>query len=606
MKRACLSEALRNPAYMVNRLPVFVYACCVALSVFVHGCSAPEQGERTVKPNVVIILTDDQGYGDLSVHGNPILKTPNMDNLHQQSIRLTDFHVAPVCAPTRSQLLTGLDAMRNGCISPHGQRFLLHRGIDTMGDVFSANGYRTALYGKWHMGSNFVYFRPHERGFDDAVHVLRGGHWSHCNPWNSDCFDDLYYHNGKLEQYEGYANDVWFRLGTEFVKDCKEGDEPFLLYLAVTSPHGPFFVPAKYREPYLDTGLSKEVINFFGMIAAIDARLGEFMTMLDREGLRDNTILMFMTDNGTTLGENVFNAGMRGKKASYYEGGHRVPCFIRWPNGNLGNPRDIDALIHDQDILPTLVDLCGLKPPKEVQYDGISIRNLLYGKEIPGLRERMLVTQWHEEEDRYTVMWNKWRLVQGQELYDLSTDPGQQQNLFEQQPDVAARMVEHHDKWWQGVQPHMHLERFVIGADDNEMLLTAYDWWYGRRVFNWPHLRAGDRSNGRYEVRVERAGRYSFEIRRWPRAADALIRGSVPAYTPVDSFLGEWPEGKAYDIRQIKIRFGEQEQTRPVGPEDKSVLFTLDLSEGEADLQTWFTDSAGASFGAFYIYINRI
>ena len=172
---------------------------------------ACENAEKEVKPNVIILMTDDQGYGDFSWSGNPVLKTPNLDKLHDESIRFTDFHVAPASAPTRSQLLTGFDAMHNGAYSPHGQHLLLNRDYITMGDVFLQNGYNTALYGKWHLGGNFPGYRPHERGFQDAVYFLRGGHWSHPNYWNSDMMDDYYSHNGKLEKYEGYANDIWFR-----------------------------------------------------------------------------------------------------------------------------------------------------------------------------------------------------------------------------------------------------------------------------------------------------------------------------------------------------------------------------------------------------------
>ena len=198
----------------------------ITLSILLLLISCQNQQRQ---PNVILLMTDDQGYGDLSVHGHPYLKTPNMDRLHSESIRFTNFHVAPVCTPTRSQLMTGMDALRTNAFSPHGQFHLLNQDYKTMAEVFLENGYRTALYGKWHLGGNSIGYRPHERGFEDAVHFLRGGHWSHPNYWNSDCMDDHYYHNGKLEEYQGFANDLWFDLGMEFISECDAEGKPFFL-----------------------------------------------------------------------------------------------------------------------------------------------------------------------------------------------------------------------------------------------------------------------------------------------------------------------------------------------------------------------------------------
>ena len=339
----------------------FQLAAIAGLCVLNHEAILAE------RPNVVLIMTDDQGYGDFSYHGNPILKTPNMDRLAAESIRLTDFHVAPSCTPTRGQLLTGMDALRNGANSAHGQFFLLKRGLQTMAELFRANGYSTALYGKWHLGGNFVDFRPHERGFEDAVHFLRGGVQSHPNPWNSDLFDDNYYHNGRLEFFPGYATDLWFDLGSRFVWEKLDQRKPFFLYLPLNAPHAPLLVPDTYRQPYLD--LDKATATFFGMIAGVDDRIGRLMKFLEEQDAKQNTIVIFLTDNGTANGERVWNAGMRGKKASLYEGGHRVPCWIRWPGGQLRAPSDVSDLTHVQDLLPTTNRALPVKerPPSDIR-----------------------------------------------------------------------------------------------------------------------------------------------------------------------------------------------------------------------------------------------
>lgn len=566
-------------------------------------------GERTAKrPNVVLIMTDDQGYGDFSCHGNPVLKTPNMDRLASQSVRLQDFHVAPVCTPTRGQLLTGLDAIRNGATSPTGQRHLLKRNLSTMGDVFAQNGYRTALYGKWHLGGNSHGHMPHERGFQDALYYLRGGVQSHPNTWNSDLFDDVLYHNGKQKEVPGYATDVWFDHGTRFAKQCHKNNEPFFLYLPLNAPHGPLFAPDKFREPYRH--LDKPTATFFAMIATVDYRLGEFVKMLEAEGMRDNTILVFLTDNGTANGEKIYNAGMRGKKGSLYEGGHRVPCWISWPKGRLRYASDVNTLTQCQDLLPTLIDLCRLKKKPAYQMDGSSLAPLLRGKPQPNLNDRILVYQHNENMGNGLVLQGKWRLVKN-ELYNIADDPSQTTNVAQKHPDVVKRLKAHYEKWWISVESHLDLEPFRLGVTNDEDMLTAYDWWYGRRVYNWPHLRRGDRSNGRYLVRIERGGNYRISLRRWPRESGLGICDAVERYVPTDSYMAfdkkhaPFPPGKGFDVMEAKIRFGNQEKRIPVTPDSQEVVLNFYVPQGETTLQTWFIDKEGKEFGANYVYILR-
>lgn len=597
----------------------------ISLTHFKQEKAVAQEINTEGTPNVVLIMTDDQGYGDFSRHGNTVIKTPYMDRLAEESIRFTDFHVASVCTPTRGQLLTGLDALRNGAISPHGQRHVLKRGLPTIGDIFLSNGYKTALYGKWHLGGNFLDFMPHERGFGDAVWFLRGGVQSSPNYWNSDLmYDILYYNNGEQnveqKQFPGYATDVWFDLGTRFIRESKKNGKPFFLYLPLNAPHAPLLVPDHYREPYKH--LNKETATFFGMIASVDYRLGEFISMLEQEGLRDNTILIFLTDNGTAnRPDNVeeshqpeyYNAGMRGRKGSRYEGGHRVPLFISWPGGDLREPTDVDELTHVQDILPTLIDLAGLQWSSDIQLDGISLAPLLRGESQPELANRILVAQKNQDsvegpfKGPATVMWRKWRLVEGNELYNVKQDPGQEVNVIGRYPEIAEQLQDHYDRWWEGIEPHLDLEPYRI-AVDHQTMLTAYDWWYGQRVYNWWHLRRGDKSTGRYEVVVDESGEYRVSLRRWPRESGAGIRDSVPRYIPFDTFraFDTYPPGKALNISRACVRFGDQERTLPVSSEDQEVTFTFQLPEGETDLQTWFITEEGEKFGAYYVYIEGL
>jgi arylsulfatase len=557
-------------------------------------------------PNVIIILSDDQGYGDFSCHGNPVLKTPNLDKLHSQSIRLTDFHVAPMCTPTRGQLLTGQDALRNGAASVSAGRSFMRRGIPTMADVFAACGYKTALFGKWHLGDSYPHL-PHYRGFQESVYHLGWGITAMADTWENDCFDGRFFHNGVLKRYKGYCTDVWFDLAMRWLKERQTKGEPFFLYLPTNAPHGPHWVPDRYKQPYQGKGPAA----FFGMIANLDENVGRLEQFLADTGLRDNTLVIYLNDNGGTAGVRVFNAGLRAGKTTYYEGGHRAACFLRWPNGKLGPPRDIDQLTQVQDLLPTLIDLCQLEKPASARFDGHSLAGLLRGMQAE-LPDRILVVQYGEqpggqklEKWRCAVLWNKWRLVHGQELYDLRIDPGQRKNVAREQPDIVTKLRDHYEKWWQEIAPRLDdFEPISIGAEQqNPVTLSAADW---AKIYcdNMQNLRSGKDSNGPWHVLVEQDGLYEIRLRRWPKEADAAIAVGVPEFQAVD---GRLPAGKALPIAKARLRIADLDETRPVGPSDKEVLFTLRLKAGhKLPMESWFYDASGNELcGAYFAYVER-
>jgi arylsulfatase A-like enzyme len=560
------------------------------------------------KPNVILFLTDDNGYGDHSCLGNPVLKTPNMDRLHSQSVRLTDFHVAPMCTPTRGQLMTGMDCLHNGASSVSAGRSMIHRGIPTAAEIFRAAGYRTAMYGKWHLGDSYPNL-PHQRGFQDAVYLLGWGITSMADLWCNDYFDGRFRHNGVLKQYPGYCTDVFFDLTKDYIRECKKKDEPFFIYLPCNAAHAPHWVPAKYKKPY--AGQPAQVAAFFGMIANLDENLGKLDEFLKQEGLFDDTILIYSNDNGGTAGVNVFNAGMRGRKTMYYEGGHRAVCFVRWPNGGFRKPSDIDVLTNNQDILATLIDLCGIPTPKSAKFDGVSLANLLRGKSET-LDDRILVVKYGEQPNGRpllkwdsAVMWNKWRLVDGKELFDLRTDPGQKADVADKHPDVVKKLRDHFEKWWAGIEPTIDtFEPVSVGADQqNPVTLSAADW---NKVYcdNMQNLRAGKEANGPWSILVEKDGTYEIELRRWPREADAAIAWPVPAFKAVD---GSLPAGKALPIAKARLKVADLDEMKQVSPSDKGVTFSVTLKAGQRlPLQTWFYDAAGKPLcGAYFTYVLR-
>ncbi len=442
------------------------------------------------RPNVIIVLTDDQGYGDLSCHGNPILKTPNLDKLHNESIRFTDFHVCPMCTPTRAEIMTGRDCLTTGAYVVCSGHNLLRDDIPTMADFFAAGmfsdaGYRTGQFGKWHLGGNYP-FRPQDRGFQESIYFRGWGVTSSQSRWNNDGYNDWYIHNGKLQHYQGYCTDIWFNEAMRWMKSCAARKEPFFVYLPTNAPHAPCWVPKKYSELY--EGKVPEnpdprairVADFFGMIVNINDNMGRLDAMLKECGLYDNTIVIFMTDNGGTVGVRIWNAGMRGQKTQLYDGGHRVPCFVRWPAGKLRPPGDVAELTECQDLLPTLIDVCGLPASKAACFDGVSLAGLLHGKPQPELADRKLVVQYGIGKGpgpgkwNCAVMWGKWRLLYGKELYNIATDPGQTTEVAAQHPDIVKSLRDHYEAWWVRAEPlSLEYPPIHLGSDSRESRLPG-------------------------------------------------------------------------------------------------------------------------------------
>jgi arylsulfatase A-like enzyme len=585
----------------ISSLALWAFAGCAGLGLFSSSASAA----TSRPPNVLIVLTDDQGYGDLSIHGNPVLKTPNLDRLHAESVRFTDFHVAPMCTPTRGQLMTGVDALRNGAMNVSSGRAILRPDHPTMAEIFAAGGYRTALFGKWHLGDTYPH-RPQDRGFAESIWFPSSHIPSAAGFFNNDYFDDVYSHNGKPEQFKGYCTDVFFREAQAWMRQRAERHESFLCYLPLNAPHGPLFVPDQYREPY--RGQKPAIASFYGMIAKIDEAMGHLDEFLRTTGLRENTLLIFMTDNGTATGDPVFNAGMRGKKISLYEGGHRVPLFIRWPAGHLRPPGDVPDLTEVQDILPTLIEFCGLKVPA-AKFDGLSLAPLLRGA-IGSLPDRMLVSQFTRMNDSKpkrgdgVVLWKRWRLVADRELYDLANDPAQANNVIARFPDIAAQMRRHYAQWWSAIEPRVNeiTPVHVGAAQENPTLLTPCDWV--DVFFDQQAQVRRARKNGPWQVYVERPGTYEVSLRRWPVEADAAITAGLPAYAGVD---GTYAAGEALPIAAAELMIGRRRETHPVLPDAKAVTFQWSLPAGRTDLQTWFRDATGAEIaGAYYVYVRRL
>ena len=594
---------------------VVIAAFLVTLADNAQGATVQNTTAR--RPNVVLIITDDQGYGDLGCHGNPVLKTPHLDRLYRQSVRLTNFHVDPTCSPTRAALMTGRYSTRTGVWHTVMGRHMPRPDEVMMPRVFADSGYRTAIFGKWHLGDSYPY-RPQDRGFQEVLVHGGGGVGQIPDYWGNDYFDDTYFHNGRPRKFERYCTDVFFREAIRFITANRA--RPFFVYLTTNAPHGPYRVAEKYSHLYDDkVGDDAELAKFYGMIANIDDNVGRLLGRLKELELNDNTIVIFMTDNGTARGATFtdyrgnegkllsgYNAGMRGRKGSPYEGGHRVPCFIRWPAGGLSGGKNLDQLTAHLDLLPTLIDLCQLKRPASVRFDGVSLARLLSGK-TKQWPQRTLFAHHQElpvpKKHRFgCVMSGNWRLIARNdlkptprlELYDIADDPGQKTDLSDRHPEIAKRLRAAYDDWWNGLAEEFDNYSEIILGDNrqNPTRLTCFEWHSSQR-WQQQNVRSASVDNGFWAVEVARAGRYEISLRRWPEEVDAPITAAVDGGKPIKAV-------------KAKIRIGKVEATQPIPANASALKFSVRLELGKTRLQTWLIDANGKSRGAYYAKVERV
>lgn len=472
-----------------NALKFVLYAAFAFTSATCPTLAA----DNTPRPNIILIITDDQGYGDLGRHGNPVLKTPNLDRFYDESVRFTDFHVSPTCSPTRSALMTGRHEFRNGVTHTIQERERLTLKATTIVQLMKQAGYTTGIFGKWHLGDEDEY-QPGRRGFDEVFIHGAGGigqayPGSSCGdaPGNK-YFSPVIFHNGQFEKTDGYCTDVFFSQATKWI-DSVDGKQPFFAYIPTNAPHGPLDCPAEYEAKY--TGkVPENAAKFFGMITNIDDNVGRLLAHLKEKGIERNTLVIFMNDNGGTAGVNVFNAGMRAQKGTPYLGGTRAMSMWRWPDTI--KPHDVPQLAAHLDYFPTFAALTGAKIPAEVaaKLDGYSLLPLLKGEPIDW-PDRMLFThvgRWptgQAAENKYSncsVRWRNYHLVRarsqgnakqknkqpavdsGWELYDLTSDFGEKTNIASSKPDVVAKLNEAYDRWWESVQPELVNENALASA----------------------------------------------------------------------------------------------------------------------------------------------
>ncbi len=441
----------------------------VALNVFMSSACSADFPKR---PNIVLVMTDDHGYGDLGFTGNPIIQTPHLDAFARESVRFTDFHVSPTCAPTRCAFMTGRHEFRSGVTHTIHERERMSLKATTLAQVLKSAGYTTGIFGKWHLGDEPAY-QPNRRGFDEVfIHGAGGLGQSYpgsCGdaPGNT-YFDPAILHNGRFEKTKGYCTDVFFGQALTWMDARRKAGSPFFAYITPNAPHAPLQCPEEYERRYAGK-VGTNAAKFFGMIENIDDNFGRLLAKLDEWGVARDTLVIFMTDNGGTVGVKIFNAGMRAQKATPYEGGTRVPSFWRWPAAFRGGV-DCNALTAHVDIFPTLAAIAGAKVPEKVKFDGHSLVPLLKDPKADW-PDRFLFThvgRWEKgkaEESKFktcAVRNARFHLVNNTELYDLKSDPGEQKNVIGDHPEIVTTMRAAYDQWWIEILPALENENVVI------------------------------------------------------------------------------------------------------------------------------------------------
>jgi arylsulfatase A-like enzyme len=485
-------------------------------------------------PNILLIVTDDQGYGDLGCHGNPEVKTPNIDALAKNAFQFESFHVSPVCSPTRSSLLTGRYNYRTGVVDTFLGRSMMHADEITLAEMLAAAGYRTGIFGKWHLGDNYP-LRAQDQGFQETLTIRGGGIGQPSDPPGGDHYTDAtMYRNGKPVKTNGYCTDVLANAAIEFIAANK--NRPFFAYVPFNAPHTPLEVPESYLKPYKDAGMPDVTARVYAMVTNIDDNVGRLMKKLDDLQLADDTIVVFMSDNGPQ--QERYNAGLRGLKGTVFQGGLRVPFLFRWW-GLRQPPRPVKEPAAHIDVFPSLLEACGVAPPKGVKIDGRSFLPLLKEPTAPW-PERELFFQWHRgdvpekgrscaaRDSRWKAVWTTAKAKPM--LFDLGADPGEKNDVALEHGDVVDRLTRGYELWFEEMRKAREFAppRIVLDpSQEDPVMLTRQD-WRGPRA-GW----AKD-SNGFWLVEVRKDTRYDVTLYFQPPGSPAKVTYTVSGRpTPV-------------------------------------------------------------------------
>ncbi len=488
------STNLNLPPMIRKRIPVLFL---LLTSLFLYRCNSAGNPEL---PNVIIILSDDQGWGDLSIHGNSNIRTPNIDKLSDEGASFRNFYVCAVCSPTRAELLTGRYHHKGGVYSTSAGGERLDLDETTLAEVFGKAGYRTAAYGKWHNGMQYPY-HPNGRGFED-FYGFCSGHWGNY-------FSPMLEHNGRIVRGEGYVIDDFTEHGLAFMEAHR--DEPFLLYLPFNTPHTPFQVPDEYWEHFKEKVITmrsshegevpEQTRAALAMCENIDWNVGRIVQKIRELGIEEKTIILYLCDNGPNTWR--WNGGMKGKKGSTDEGGVRSPLHMKWP-GRIPAGSRVERVASVIDLLPTLAGLCGIPCETTHPLDGIDLTGTVRGEQTEW-EDRYILNHWR---GRVSIRNQQYRLSHDGGLFDITSDRGQRTDLSDRLPEVKEEMIRVAESY------RGDIEKESPGEDQRAFIL-------GHPDFNYTQVPARD---GTAHGGIERSNQYpncSF-FTRWTSKEDSI------------------------------------------------------------------------------------
>jgi arylsulfatase A-like enzyme len=568
--------------------------------IFLISCHGKKQDESTIKPypNVIVIMTDDQGIGDFGFMGNPYVKTANLDKLASESLNLTNFYVSPVCAPTRASLMTGRYSERTGVYDTYNGGAIMSSDEITIAEILRDHGYRTGIFGKWHLGDNYPY-RPIDQGFDEAV-VHRGGGMGQPGDVanffakDSSYFDPVLFHNGEMKQYVGYCSDVFTDEAMKFIKrNSEDSEQPFFAYLSYNAPHTPLQLPTEYYDMYKDVEFDADAFavkdravesmtendieaarRVYGMVTNIDDNIGKLIQLLKERDLDDNTIVVFLTDNGPQ--QVRYKLGLRKQKSSVFGGGVRVPCLIRYPQKYPAR-QVLDLQLAHIDLLPSILELCELEQPEHA-LDGRNFINPIGNEFI----ERTLFFEWGRgfliKYQNFAALKGDYKLVGNTEanselnsfeLFNVKSDPNELVSVVEQEPVIALELKNSMDAWYDEIISENNNNRVfpaIIGSNfENPVILNRND------AKGTPVAWGQDGVLGYWDVEIQETGNYDVTlhfiesvkdpgtlhlklypqnfIQRNPVVSDQL------SFNNIELKRGEFRAGSFLSIKSWKIHF---------------------------------------------------
>lgn len=546
------------------------------------------------RPGVVLITVDGLGWGDFSASGNAQVPTPRMDKLLTESAAFRDFHVSPLDAPTRAALLTGLEPLRAGVWGNHSGRNRLNSSIVTLPSYLKNAGYTTALFGTWALGDTAP-CRPQDHGYSFSLTHPGGLPGNAADFFSNDGTDDLWLLNGEASGRTGSWCEATFSAAAGFVD--KIAGLPVFCHISPSLPAG---MPAEKMQPFRDRPEIPSPLRA-AWIAELDASIGNLLDRLEKGGRTANTIFILTSTSGMhdPGPKSAFNAGRRGTRGSPLEGGHCVPLLIRWPAGGV-TAGNVSASAAHYDLLPTVAALTGLALPAGCNPDGMSLASLMQNTapattDTPAAprAERVIVVDAQEVPvpvpwRRQSVISGPWRLINGRELYDLRTDPGQRKDLAAENAPVVERLRTAAETWWQSLAPDkVEPVRTIIGGPQDPVVLTPYDWLArGGQPATREDIIAGKAANGQWLLNVTTEGNYDILLRRWPLTVNRALGDTF--FTPA----------------KARIRLGTLDESKALLPDATGVNFRAALKPGPVALQTWFTGQ-GRTSGAFFVEIRR-